>query len=128
MDMVTFNRSFRKNMKRITILLFWLLTLATPEISLAADAAKTFTLGYTRSKDIVPNTFTVKSGEKVRLEIIPSESGAGCMSSIMVPGLWEKPQPLIKGKKIVMEFTPQKPGAYKITCAMGVQRGVINVQ
>lgn len=34
----------------------------------------------------------------------------------------------IKGKKIIMEFTPQKPGTYKITCAMGVPRGVINVR
>lgn len=34
----------------------------------------------------------------------------------------------IKGKKIIMEITPQKPGTYKITCAMGVPRGVINVR
>ncbi len=115
-------------MKRITILAATLLALAAPAISFAAEGAKTFTIGYTLSKDIAPNSFTVKTGEKVRFEINPTESGSGCMSSIMVPGLWEKPQPLIKGKKIVMEFTPQKPGAYKITCAMGVQRGVINVQ
>ena len=31
-------------------------------------------------------------------------------------------------EKNVMEFTPHKPGAYKITCAMGVQRGVVNVR
>ena len=50
------------------------------------------------------------------------------MSEIMIPGLWDKPQPLVQGKKIVMEFTPKKPGAYNITCAMGVVRGVINVR
>lgn len=115
-------------MKKVTILAATLLALATPFSSFAAESTKTISIGYTLSKDIAPNTFTVKTGEKVRLEITPTESGSGCMSSIMVPGLWEKPAPLVKGKKIVMEFTPQKSGTYKITCAMGVKRGVINVQ
>jgi len=89
--------------------------------------AQTFTVNYTKAKDIVPKSFTVKRGENVRLEINATDTGTGCMSSIMVPGLWNKPEPLVKGKKIVMKFTPQHSGAYKITCAMGVPRGVINV-
>jgi plastocyanin domain-containing protein len=116
------------DMKRATILAAALLTLATPAATFAAEGVKTFTLDYTKSKDIAPNAFNVRAGEKVRLEITPTDTAPGCMSDIMVPGLWEKPQPLVKGKKVVMEFTPQKPGAYKITCAMGVQRGVINVR
>jgi uncharacterized protein len=70
----------------------------------------------------------VKSGQKVRLVIDTKDSGTGCMKSIMIPGLWNRPEPLIKGRPIVMEFTPRKTGAYKITCAMGVPRGVINVR
>lgn len=114
-------------MTKVIILAATLLGLATPVPSVAAIVAKTFTVGYTKANDISQKSFTVKTGENVRLEVNPTETGSGCMSSIMVPGLWNKPQPLVKGKKIVMEFTPQKPGAYKITCAMGLTRGVINV-
>ncbi len=105
-----------------------LMTLAVPAATIAAEGTKSFLLDYTKSKDIAPSSFTVKAGEKVRLEINPIDTASGCMSDIMIPGLVEKPQPLVKGKKVVMEFTPQKPGTYKITCAMGVQRGVIHVR
>jgi plastocyanin domain-containing protein len=121
-------------MKKTTGLLYLFLFLAAPVTTFAANGSsslqtpKNVTTVYTNAKDISPNTFTVESGQKVRLEINPTDSGSGCMSAIMIPGLWDKPEPLVKGKKIVMEFTPKHPGAYKITCAMGVQRGVINVR
>jgi len=115
-------------MKRAIMLAAALLTLASSAATFAAEEVKISKLDYTKSKDIAPNAINVRAGEKVRLEITPTDTASGCMSDIMVPGLWEKPQPLVKGKKVVMEFTPQKPGAYKITCAMGVQRGVINVR
>jgi len=83
---------------------------------------------YTYSNDIQPNTFTVKAGQPVRLIVDVKEDGAGCMSTIMVPGLYSTPQLLEKGKKIVMEFTPLKVGDYNITCAMGVPRGSIKVE
>ncbi len=114
--------------KRIIILAAALMTLAAPATMFAAEGAITFSINYTKSKDIAPSSFTVNAGEKVRLEINPIDTASGCMSDIMIPGLVEKPQPLVKGKKVVMEFTPQKPGTYKITCAMGVQRGVLHVR
>ena len=117
----------RIDLKMVTIVATTLFSLAAPPFSFSSAVAKTFTVNYTKATDITPKAFTVKTGEKVRLEVNASETGSGCMSSIMVPGLWNQAQPLVKGKKIVMEFTPQKPGAYKITCAMGVPRGVINV-
>ena len=89
---------------------------------------KTFTILYSNAKNIAPNTFTVNAGARVRLEVNPLDTATGCMNTIMVPGLWDKPEPIIKGKKIVMEFTPKRPGSYKITCAMGVNRGVIVVK
>jgi len=116
------------NMKRIPLFTIALMTLAAPAFSFAVASAESFSVGYTKAHDIAPNSFTVKKGEKVHIEINPSDTATGCMNEIMIPGLWDKPQPLVKGKKIVMEFTPQKPGAYKITCAMGVPRGVINVR
>ena len=83
---------------------------------------------YTYNDDIQPNTFAVKAGVAVRLEVDVKENGSGCMSTIMIPGLYNSPVLLEKGKKIVMEFTPLKAGDYNITCAMGVPRGVIKVQ
>lgn len=83
---------------------------------------------YTLSQDIQPNTFTVKAGAPVKLLINVKDDGQGCMSSIMVPGLSNTPQYLEKGKTIEMAFTPTQKGDYKITCAMGVPRGVISVK
>lgn len=82
---------------------------------------------YTYSSDIQPNTFEVKKGQRVRFEADVKENGLGCMSTIMIPGLWDTPLSLKVGKAIVMEFTPDKTGVYQITCAMGVPRGTIKV-
>lgn len=83
---------------------------------------------YTRKQDIYPNNFTIQANKPVRLEIDAEESGSGCMSSIMIPGLFDQAKYLKKGEKIVMEFTPTKTGTYQITCAMGVPRGQVVVQ
>ncbi|NTW83819.1 MAG: hypothetical protein HGB36_10710 [Chlorobiaceae bacterium] len=83
---------------------------------------------YSDARDISPNTFIVKKGQNVRFEIYPLETSYGCMSTILVPGLWDRPEPIVKGKKIVMQFTPAKAGSYRITCAMGVPRGMIVVK
>jgi plastocyanin domain-containing protein len=80
---------------------------------------------YTNATDIQPNTFTVKAGVPVRLEITPQDDGSGCMSSIMVSRL-TSPEFLQKGKTITFNFTPSA-GTYPITCAMGVPRGKIIV-
>lgn len=82
---------------------------------------------YTLAQDISPNKFEVKKGVPVRFEIDVKESGRGCMSSLMVPGLYNSAQYLEGGKKMVLTFTPQVAGDYNITCAMGVPRGVIKV-
>lgn len=83
---------------------------------------------YTYDADIQPNSFVVRVGKPVKLEIDAKENGYGCMSTIMVPGLYNQPEFLQAGKKIVMNFTPQDKGEYPITCAMGVPRGLIKVQ
>jgi len=82
---------------------------------------------YTLSQDIVPNRFTVKKGVPVRFEVDVKESGQGCMSTIMIPGLYNNPEYLQGGAKVVMAFTPEEAGDFDITCAMGVPRGVITV-
>jgi sulfite exporter TauE/SafE/plastocyanin domain-containing protein/copper chaperone CopZ len=84
---------------------------------------------YTASQDVQPNTFTVKAGQNVRIEIVAEDDGYGCMGTVMVPGLFDAPQVLRQGKTLTMEFAaPTKKGEYPITCAMGVPHGKIIVQ
>jgi uncharacterized protein len=73
-------------------------------------------------------SFELRKGEKVRFIVDARDNGYGCMNAIMVPGLWNHPEYLVKGKPVVLEFTPTKPGAYQITCAMGMSWGVLNVK
>lgn len=82
---------------------------------------------YTYKSDIQPNKFEVLSGVPVRFEIEVDDNGSGCMSSITIPNLVSDFYDLKKGKNITFNFTPDKPGKYYITCAMGVTRGVITV-
>lgn len=83
---------------------------------------------YSVADDVKPTKFTVKVGIPVRFDIEAKEDGAGCMGSIMIPGLDNNPQGFEKGKTTSLTFTPQKPGSYTITCAMGVPRGTIIVE
>ncbi|MEK7067922.1 MAG: cupredoxin domain-containing protein, partial [Patescibacteria group bacterium] len=83
---------------------------------------------YEQGIDIKPNSFIVKAGLPVRLEIYAKDNASGCMGSIMVPGLYNTPEFLTAGQTIVMSFTPTKAGVYPITCAMGIPRGEIKVE
>jgi sulfite exporter TauE/SafE/plastocyanin domain-containing protein/copper chaperone CopZ len=98
----------------------------------AADASKTneqiIKTSYTLSKDIQPNTFTVKVGQPVKFVVDVKENGQGCMSTITVAGMTTDVYQLVAGKTIEMSFTPTKKGVYQITCAMGVPRGTITVE
>lgn len=82
---------------------------------------------YTLSEDVIPNSFTVKKGQPVKYIVDVKENGRGCMSSIMIPDLYNIPQRLIAGREIIMSFTPTETGDYQITCAMGMARGTIKV-
>ncbi len=72
--------------------------------------------------------FDLRAGEQVRFIVDPKDNGSGCMNAIMIPGLWSQPQYLTKGKPVIMQFTPQKRGTYRITCAMGMPWGIITVK
>lgn len=77
---------------------------------------------------LIPGSLNVKVNVPVRFEIDPKDDGEGCMSTIMIPGLYDEPILVQAGKKIVMEFTPKKTGLYDITCAMGVPWGDLSVK
>ncbi|MBI5071455.1 sulfite exporter TauE/SafE family protein [Candidatus Falkowbacteria bacterium] len=100
---------------------------SSPTAAIDSNSEQVIKTQYTLSEDIVPNRFVVRRGVPVRFEIDVKENGQGCMSSIMVPDLYNNPQYLQGGTKIVMAFTPDREGDYDITCAMGVPRGVITV-
>jgi len=96
-------------------------------LSGSASPQQIIRTSYTLSSDIQPNTFTVKAGVPVKFIIDVKEDGQGCMSTVMILGLYNNAQSLQKGT-VEMDFTPMKPGDYKITCAMGVPRGTLKVQ
>jgi len=90
-------------------------------------SVKKFETIYHLDNDISPNKFTAKVGQKSALIVEVKDDGQGCMSTIMIQGLNDKPQYLKSGKKLILDFTPTSTGEYKITCAMGVERGTIKV-
>ncbi|MCL4354823.1 sulfite exporter TauE/SafE family protein [Patescibacteria group bacterium] len=98
-----------------------------PVAAIQEGEEQVFKIEYTRDLDIQPNTLTVKKGVPVRIEIEAKEDGAGCMSSIMIPRLVNTPQLLTQGKTITFNFTPKEAGEFPITCGMGMQRGVLQV-
>ncbi len=96
-----------------------------PEVPPDAQVLKTTYRGP--QADILPREFTVKAGIPVDLEVFAEQDGQGCMGSVMVQGLDEEPQFLVKGQTLRFIFTPQKSGSFYITCAMGTPRGRITV-
>lgn len=99
-------------------------TISTPTPTIEQQTnAQIITATYSLDYDIQPNRFRVVADEPVRFEINSQDDGAGCMGSVLIPGLTE-PKIFEKGKTTVFTFTPKK-GKYMITCAMGVPRGEI---
>ena len=80
---------------------------------------------YSDTTGLSPSSFNVKVGKPVRLEIEVKDDVYGCMSTILIPGLWDQPELMRKGKTVVMEFTVRRSGTFPITCAMGVSWGAI---
>jgi len=93
----------------------------------SSSASAILNTTYKSGTDIVPRKFTAKVGQKTTLLVDVQDTGAGCMSTIMIIGLDDTPQYLSKGKKLELTFTATKPGTYTIACAMGVPRGSITV-
>jgi len=82
---------------------------------------------YDQIKVLTPDEFTVKAGKPVRLEILATEDGAGCMGTIMIPGYVDNFQEFKKDELTILEFTPEEPGSIRATCAMGIRAATIKV-
>lgn len=72
-----------------------------------------------------PNSFTVKKDVPVRWEI-NGENVFGCQGYLIVPKLGIQ-KTLTRGINLI-EFTPKEEGTIGFSCAMGMYRGVFNVE
>ena len=102
--------------------------LATAAIDEKATKKQVIKATYSFGKGLWPTEFTVKAGMPARFEVFSEIDGVGCMGSIMLPYLSDSVQDFVQFKTNVFEFTPEKPGEYQITCAMGVPHGLIVVK
>ena len=81
--------------------------------------AQKFALTVTNERGFYPNTFTVKKGTPVEVEIDAKVPLGGCMS-VMVVAPYDVTLPLKLGKS-TLEFTPTKTGTVYATCSMGIE-------
>lgn len=107
-------------------------SIGEPDLSDATIIKTTFTndpsvLNPALVGNIAPHNFEVKAGQKYALQIDAQADGVGCMSTIMIPGLVDKPQLVQAGKQYNLVFMADNPGSYPITCAMGLPFGKLIV-
>ncbi|MDP4009944.1 MAG: cupredoxin domain-containing protein [Candidatus Shapirobacteria bacterium] len=101
----------------------------TPTTVPVTDKVQILKATYGPPTGFYPIEFTVKAGQPVRLEVLATENGRGCMGSIMVPDfLPDDIQFFTKGETNVFEFTPTIPGEYQITCGMGIPHASLVVK
>ena len=97
-------------------------------VTSSSDDSTTLRTTYRLREDITPSSFTVKAGSTYTLLVDAKETGQGCMSTIMIPGLVDRPQFLVKNQTNKLTFAATRPGTYQITCAMGVPRGTLTIE
>jgi hypothetical protein len=98
-----------------------------PTLGVATSEVQILKAKYGPPEGFFPYQFTVDSGIPVRLEVLATEDGIGCMGSLMVPDFSTQVEFFEKGKTSVIEFTPTTPGLYYITCGMGIPHATITV-
>ena len=79
------------------------------------------TMEVSREKGFYPNSFTVKKGVPVELEIDTKLVIQGCMSTMVLPD-YNVAHSLSMGKT-TLKFTPTKTGTTPFTCSMGSKQG-----
>lgn len=95
-----------------------------PKVMNCALAQKLF-MEVSRERGFYPNSFTVKRGLPVELEVDVQLALGGCMGTLVLPD-YNVAQRLTLGKNTIT-FTPTKPGVVPFTCAMGSKLGEIVV-
>jgi hypothetical protein len=98
-----------------------------PKIAEEAPSLQIIRGIITFEEGLLPIDYILKVGMPARFIIDPKDDIEGCMSTIMIPELYEEFSFVKAGQRIIMEFTPEKTGDYYITCAMGEAWGLIKV-
>lgn len=80
---------------------------------------------YTLRNGMEPQSFNVKAGVPVRLEVDVKENGVGCMATMLIPGVNNTPRFLKAGEVMTFAFTPKGAKTFNIVCAMGLPHGEI---
>ena len=97
------------------------------QLSVGNGEAQILKATFTNAGGMTPKSFTAKAGQPIRLMVTAKENGYGCMSTVMVPKLYNNPLFLEANKTLELDFTAPEPGNYKITCAMGIPHGTLKV-
>lgn len=98
-----------------------------PAVNENAAANNKLKAQYTVASGMIPTSFTVKANKDYILEVHSLEDGVGCMSTVLIPGLNNQVQYLLKNQTNKLPFKATRAGTYQITCAMGVPHGTIKV-
>lgn len=80
---------------------------------------------YTLKNGMEPQSFNVKAGVPVRLEVDVKENGVGCMATMLIPGVNNTPRFLKAGEVMTFSFTPKSAKTFNVVCAMGLPHGEI---
>ena len=86
----------------------------------AQEVSITVKGGYT------PDVIVVKFGQPVRLHFTRQESST-CSEQVLFPSFKQHAR-LPEGERVILEFTPEKPGEYDFQCPMGMLRGKLIVE
>jgi len=73
-----------------------------------------------------PDVIAITAGKPVRLNFFREEA-VDCSEQVILPD-FKKSAFLPPFETVSIEFTPEKPGEYDFTCAMGMLRGKLIVQ
>jgi len=91
-----------------------------PDIMNCVPAQK-LNMEISRERGFFPNSFTIKKGVPIELDIDTKVPLGGCMSTIVIPE-YNVAHLLALGKTTV-KFTPDKEGVVPFTCSMGSRMG-----
>ena len=73
-----------------------------------------------------PHVILVEHGTPVRLSFLRQETAA-CSEEVIFPDFARRAE-LPEGELVAVDFTPDHPGDYEFTCAMGMLRGKLIVR
>ncbi|MBI2631678.1 cupredoxin domain-containing protein, partial [Candidatus Pacearchaeota archaeon] len=93
----------------------------TFEDTLANGETQKLAMEISKERGFYPNTFTVKKGVPVELEIDAKFQLSGCMGVMVIPN-YDVAHRLTLGKS-TLTFTPTKEGKSIFTCSMGTPLG-----